>query len=383
VKAKYTVSPAVVDWVIGQIGTSTTPLNALDILKAWQTGVKTPTFDEIETVSKKTRIPLGYFFLQTPPKEKIKLMEYRTIASAESQIPSRDLIDTIIDMEQIVDWTREYLISESSEINPIVGKLKNETNIAVIADYIRQVLDLSVNWFETTEASFNYLRDRMSETGIIIMLSGIVRNNTHRPLNIDEFRAFTIIDTFAPLIFINATDSASGRLFSLLHEFTHICLGVNNLFNDRYSSGKGVNKLETLCNAIAAEILVPSSIFGNAWNNSNSQLTSIDETIEKVARFFKCGNVIIARKALDTGKIDLATYDEIVRKAIQRYKEQKLTPKNGGGDFYRTKKNRIDKRFFTFVVDSVSRGKTLYSEAFKLTDTNRHTFSELIEKMNA
>ena len=153
-KGTYTVSSAVFDWVIGQLGTHTTQLNSLNLLKEWRTGAKTPTFIEIEGVSRKTHIPLGYFFLQTPPKEEIKLMEYRTIASVESKNPSRELIDTIVDMEQIVDWTRDYLIAEGSEVNPIVGNLKNETDIAVIARYIRQVLELSVNWFETTKDSF-------------------------------------------------------------------------------------------------------------------------------------------------------------------------------------------------------------------------------------
>ena len=222
----------------------------------------------------------------------------------------------------------------------------------------------------------------MSEASIIIMMNGIVRNNTHRPLDINEFRSFTIIDTYAPLIFINATDSASGKLFSLLHEFVHICLGVSDLYNDRYSTYKGVNKLETLCNAVAAEILVPDSLFDNTWDTFTNQFTSIDETLGRVARFFKCGRIIIARKALDAGKIDHATYDEIVRKAIKHYNEQKQTKNTPGGDFYNTKGSRIDKRFFTFVVDSVSQGKTLYSEAFRLTDTNRHTFSELVERMN-
>lgn len=310
-------------------------------------------------------------------------MEYRTIASAESGNASRDLIDTITDMEQIVDWTRSYLISEDSEVNPIVGKLKDETDITFIAGYIRTVLGLSINWFEMTENSFNHLRSRMSETGILVMMNGVVRNNTYRPLNIDEFRAFTVIDEYAPLIFINATDSESGRLFSLLHEFVHICLGMNNLFNDRYSTFNGVNNLETLCNAVAAEILVPSSLFGSTWNTQSVRATSIDEIIQKVSHYFQCGRIIIARKALDTKRIGQTTYDEIVRNAIQDFHERKQAKNNDGGDFYRTKASRIDKRFLTFVVDSVSRGKTLYSEAFRLTDTNRHTFAELVERMKS
>lgn len=382
-KATYTVSPAVVDWVIGQMGAHPTPLKSLDILKQWRTGAKTPTFNEIQDISKKTRIPFGYFFLQTPPKGEIKLMEYRTIASAESVNPSRELIDTIAEMEQIVDWTREYLIAEGSENNPIVGKFKNESGITVIAAYIRKVLGLSINWFENTDNSFNHLRNRMSEAGVIVMMNGVVRNNTHRPLNIEEFRAFTIIDSFAPLIFINATDSASGRLFSLLHEFVHICLGMDNLFNDRYSTFNDVNNLETLCNAVAAEILVPASLFGSTWNTQSLRATSIGEVVEKVAHYFRCGRIIVARKALDSGRLEQSTYDEIVRRAIQDFHEQKQSKKNTGGDFYRTKGSRIDNRFLTFVVDSVSRGKTLYSEAFRLTDTNRHTFSELVERMKS
>jgi Zn-dependent peptidase ImmA (M78 family) len=221
----------------------------------------------------------------------------------------------------------------------------------------------------------------MSEGGIIVMMNGVVRNNTHRPLNIDEFRAFAIADTFAPLIFINATDSKSGRLFSLLHEFVHICIGVDDLFNDKYSTDKGVSKLEILCNAVAAEILVPANLFCSTWESFASRSSSAVETIGRVAHFFKCGNIVVARKALDTGKISHVTYDTIVQNALKYYNETRKSEASGG-NFYNTKGSRIDKRFFTFVVDSVSRGTTLYSEAFRLTDTNRHTFSKLIERMN-
>lgn len=377
-KATYAVSPEVVEWVISQVGEHTEPLKSLN---QWKTGEKIPTFNEIQDISKKTRIPLGYFFLKTPPKEEIKLLEYRTIASEEFDNPSRDLIDTIADMEEIVDWTRDYLIAEGSEINPIVGKLKHETNVMVMAEYIREVLGLSIDWFKTTANSFNYLRDTISEAGVLVMMNGVVRNNTHRPLDINEFRAFTLIDEFAPLIFINAADSASGRLFSLLHEFVHICLGVDNLFNDnRYSTFNGVKKQETLCNAVAAEILVPASLFGSIWDAHSDQSGSIDEIVENVARYFTCGRIVIARRALDTGRIEQPAYDEIVRIARADFHKQKQTKKTGG-DFYRTKESRIDKRFLAFLVDSVSRGKTLYSEAFKLTDTNRHTFPKLVERM--
>ncbi|MGE4585602.1 MAG: ImmA/IrrE family metallo-endopeptidase [Sphaerochaeta sp.] len=102
-----------------------------------------------------------------------------------------------------------------------------------------------------------------------------------------------------------------------------MCLGVENLFNDRYSTSNSVNKLETLCNAVAAEILVPASLFGKIWNAQSIRATSIDEFIGKVAHYVKCGRIIVARKALDSGRIGQTTYDEIVRDAIQDFHEQK------------------------------------------------------------
>jgi Zn-dependent peptidase ImmA (M78 family) len=170
-------------------------------------------------------------------------------------------------------------------------------------------------------------------------------------------------------------------LFSLLHEFVHICLGVDDLFNDRHSTVKGVSKLEILCNAVAAEILVPTNLFYSTWESFISRSSSTEETIHKVSHFFKCGNIVVARKALDTGKISHVTYDNIVQNALKHYIENRKS-KDSGGNFYNTKGSRIDKRFLTFVVDSVSRGTTLYSEAFRLTDTNRHTFPKLVERMN-
>jgi Zn-dependent peptidase ImmA (M78 family) len=305
------------------------------------------------------------------------------VASLGSGNPSRDLIDTIADMEQIVDWTRDYLVSGGSEANTIVGKLKNETNVETIAKDIRTTLGISEDWFKTIEDHFKYLRTRISEAGVIVMMNGVVRNNTRRPLDINEFRAFTLIDAYAPLIFINATDSPNGRIFSLLHEFTHIYLGVDNLFNDRNGNNKGVSKLETICNAVAAEILVPSRLFGNIWDTMRSQSATLDVTIARVAHVFKSGNVVIARKALDAGKLTQPLYDRIVHDAILGFNAQKQAQKGNGGNYYKTKGSRIDTRFFAFVIDSVAQGKTLYTEAFRLTDTNRTTFSKLVEGLHA
>lgn len=72
-----------------------------------------------------------------------------------------------------------------------------------------------------------------------------------------------LIDEYAPLIFINAKDSQTAQLFSLCHEMAHIWLGVPELLNtynhDLNSENNNIEneKLEKLCNQVAAEILLP------------------------------------------------------------------------------------------------------------------------------
>lgn len=59
-----------------------------------------------------------------------------------------------------------------------------------------------------------------------------------------------MVNKYAPLIFINSNDSDGGKLFSSLHEMAHFRLGINSLFNGRYSFDKNTNKTEILCNAL-------------------------------------------------------------------------------------------------------------------------------------
>ena len=63
----------------------------MDNIRHWLDGTKTPTFKQIEDFSKKSNIPLGYFFLETPPVEQLQLLDYRTVDSIHLANPSRNL----------------------------------------------------------------------------------------------------------------------------------------------------------------------------------------------------------------------------------------------------------------------------------------------------
>lgn len=382
-RVDVSISKDILEWVISRIHMEDVSSTVTQRLLQWYNGEKIPTFNQVEETSRATGIPLGYFFLTMPPKEDLSLLDYRTVDSLELQKPSRNLIDTIHNMEQIQDWAKEELASAGASTLEYVGSLKDNKQSNSFVSKVRDILDLSVDWFmqsKTPDDSYRRIRTKISDAGVIVMMSGIVGNNTHRTLAIDEFRAFAIVDDYAPLIFINSNDSINGRLFSLLHEFVHILMGKNNFYNDRYSAHGQVNPAETICNAVAAEILVPDVLFVKKWSEEICQ-NNEEATIATLTKIFRCGTTVIARKALDHQFITKQLYNKIAQIAVQRYNEyRKKAKENPGGDFYKTAVSRIDQRFFRMLVGSVAEGRTLYSDAFRLTNTNRSTFHELREQ---
>ena len=375
------VKPEIINWILRTIQFDSVASSAVDLLNKWRTGEKTPTFNQVEDMSKKTNVPFGYFFLDKPPIEECPIVDYRTVNSLKIPEPSRNLIDTLDLMADIQNWMVEYVIENGQDELAYVGSAANTKDFKIIVNHIRDTMGLEKEWYMNSSNaadSFRYLRNRLDELGIIIMMNGIVGNNTKRKLDVDEFRAFTLVNKFVPLIFINTCDSDAGKLFSLLHELAHIWIGVDSFYNDSISSGDTDNENEIICNAVAAEILVPTDIFIEKWSGTKGTLS---EKLETLSRTFKCSQFVIARKALDNGKITRKNYFEMIAVITKKYtewKERKEIGKNSGGDFYRTLGSKLDHRLVNALASSAKEGRTQYTEVYRLTNTNRKTFGKLL-----
>ena len=368
---KLNIAPSVLQWVYSSYAEKIDD-NLSAKINSWILGEQKPTFTDIENLSKKTKVPFGYFFLNEPPKEDLPILEYRTVDSVEIAKPSRELIDTISYMEFVQSYLCEFRRENGYEKCEVVGTGKN-LSAQDLTKRVREILTLNKEWYKGIgEGSFNFLRSKLEDVGVIVMKNGIIANNTRRALNYREFRAFTMIDDYAPLIFINSTDTNNGQVFSLLHEFAHILLGESNFYNARISGTNTGKNDEIICNAVTAEILVPSDIFHVKWEREND--------IYKLAEYFRCSAIVIARKALDSNYINQNEYDNVCKFVIQKADEsrEKRKEQDSGGDFYITAKSRIDRHFFEAVYVGLSEGKITYTEAYRLTNTKRISFAGLI-----
>jgi len=301
-------------------------------VQQWLDGKKKPTVKQLEDFSKKVHLPFGYLFLTEPPKENLPIPFFRTNNPQATNV-SINVYDTILLMQQRQDWLKEYLKENEFEHLHFVGKYKKNQDVGEIVKDIRRTLDLKENWasqYQTWEDALNNLTHKIEETGIIIVFNGIVENNTHRPIKVEECRGFVLVDELAPFMFINNSDGKAAQLFTIVHELAHIWTGHSAGFDFRKLQPAN-DPIELLCDKVAAEFLVPENLFNQIWNEKPE--------IKYAARFFKVSEIVIARRALDVGKITrkmfFAFYDEYINREFIKKENQA-----GGGDFYATTKKK-------------------------------------------
>lgn len=354
----------------------------------WLNGEKDPTTKQAISLFNKLNLPIRYMFLSEPPKEELKLVEFRTIDSQKLvDSPSRELIDLYNNMSEIQDWMVDYSIFNELEPLSFVKCCDGINDKYSIAKIIMEVMRFSYEDLDKTSDSrilFNFIRKKCEEIGIIVMMNGVIGSNTHRKLDINEFRAFSMADKYAPLIFINSDDSLNARLFSLLHEIVHIFIGVDSLYNIHDYNSISVSNIEILCNAVAAEILIPDEYIKNEYKKINNQNKNIYNIINELKQVFLGSEYVLIRKLYDNKLISKDNYNTLIDKYKQEYVEQsKKKKKSKGGDYHTTLKTKIDGRLAVALNSSAENGFISYVDVYRMTYTNRNTFDRLIKNIRS
>lgn len=368
------INPQMLSWAIARAGKTVDELvRTLPKLPDWLNEEKQPTVKQLETFSKKVHLPFGYLFLPTPPKETIPFPYFRQGKRAPHNNVSLNVFDTILNIKQRQQWLSEYLQEEEQRPLSFVGRFTIKDNVTTICEDIRKTLELRKDWatnYKTKQEALQVLVERTEEAGVIIIINGVVGNSTRRRLDPEECRGFVIVDDWAPFIFINNTDAEGAKMFTLLHELAHIWLGKSAGF-DTNNMLPANDPVELLCDKVAAEFLVPETSFEAVWKREN------DFSI--LANKFKVSKLVIARRALDLGKISKPQFFKWYNAWREEWKEIKAKG-GGGGDFYNNQPNRVSLRFAALVDRAVQTENLSYREAYRLTGLHGDTYHNFINK---
>ena len=349
-------------------------------LESWKREEALPSLKDLEDFAKATYAPIGYFFLDEPPKEELTVPDFRTVGGTGVGVPSGGLLDTVYLCQRRQEWYREETRATGGEPLGFVGSMSTADDIVYSAKQIRAALKFNVKQRVGVGGRIGARRKLVGDVedvGILVMMSGVVGNDTRRRLDHTEFRGFALADPWAPLVFVNSTDGENAKIFTLAHEVAHIWLGQSALSNNSVAD-KPNHTVERWCNAVAAEMLVPSEIIREKYD----QTEDLDKIVDRLVRHFKVSKQVILRRIYDTGGIDRATFQKAYNKEKELAAKREEERKKGklGGDYYNNVLARAGKKFTFTLLASTLEGRTTTVTSRRLLDVWKASSIEKISQ---
>ena len=378
---RVAVSPEVLCWARERAGLDLADLQGkFPRLADWESASSQPTMRQLQDFAKATRVPYGFLFLPEPPVMPLPFADFRTIENQRRQGISPELMDTVHLMRRRQAWLREERMEAETGSVDFVGAASLASDPAAIGRDMRRVLGLVDGWAQrvpTWAAAVGELRKAVEGLGVMAVINGVVGNNTHRKLDVDEFRGFALSDPHAPLIFVNGADAKSAQMFTLAHELAHLWLGDAG---EGLSGFKGLQpgdgEVERFCDRAAAESLVPAAEILAAWHG----VADSEAPFEGLAGRFKVSPVVIGRRAMDLGLIERDEFFSFYHDYTQREYQEKQT-RTGGGDFYNNQDNRVGRLFASRLIRAAKEGHIGFKEAYDLTGLNAGAFQRYASKL--
>lgn len=348
----------------------------------WLAGDAHPTLKQLEDFARLAHTPVGYLFLPAPPALALPIPDFRTLRDQELAEPSADLLDTIYLCQQRQDWYREHARMQSEPALDFIGSVTRKNKPAAVAEQIRKTLGLSVaerKRLPSWDAALRQMIAQTEDAGILVMVNSVVGANSHRKLDVGEFRGFALSDDLAPLIFLNAADSKAAQMFTLAHELAHLWLGTSGVSSPNPAQTESL-AIETWCNRVAAELLMPMDDF----RAEHQPDAPVPDEIQRLARRYKVSSLVALRRIFDAGLLTEEQLWHHYRNEQELLRQLPAKTKGSGGDFYATLAVRASKRFSRAIINSTLEGHTLFRDAFRLLGVRKtETFYKAARELGA
>lgn len=381
---RINVDPAVVKWAVAYSRREPELRQKFgDNLAGWEAGKKQPTTNQLEQFAKAARIAPFYLYTSTIPDLSLDVPQMRTIGDEPVDDPSPGLTQTVYTCQSRQDWFLDFAELNDLEEVEFVGSLSLSDDPVDAAQTIRKQLGWDkIDRRDLTADNYRKrLADRAEDAGIMVMITGIVDNNTHWKLDPEEFRGFSLVDKRAPLVFVNSRDSLSAQAFTLAHEIAHIFLGESAVSApDDWRAPQ--HPVERWCNAVAAEILVPT-------DELVEQIGAREPlaTLGNLGRHFKVSRLVLLRRLHENNLIDQETFRNEYRRELlasrARRSKRDAGENSQGGDYYANVLRSVGRRFATEVcIDAKYQGTLLYDACRLLGLSNVKQLRKLGEALD-
>lgn len=229
------------------------PVSAEDI-RAWEGGQGQPTMAQLETLGEIYVCPVGYFFMDTVP-EVARPLSFRGLVEDKVERLSSLSRRSLERFVELAEWTVELIRRTGASwiIRLPLVRVEPRTQDA---GRLAQDYRVRLGWTEAVRAglrspqeAFAWWRRALEEQGIFCF---------ELPLDPADIRGASLWYEGYPFILVNRQDAeaATGRLFTLLHEFAHLISAEGDGIACDFRGVRKGESPEPFANRFAARMLL-------------------------------------------------------------------------------------------------------------------------------
>lgn len=287
-----------------------------------------PSFAQLKKAADIYKRPLAVFFLPQAPERQMAVHDFR-LQPGVSQRPYAPRLNTEIRQARL---RRDDALELAREIEQVTPSFKyratSDEKPEAVAMRVRQFLGISLE----QQYAIRRNEDALKAWKAAVEAQSVLIFETSR-IPQEEMRGVSLPADVLPIIILNGGDAHAGRIFTLLHELTHLLLrqgGVCDMVS--VEEGTPDARIEAFCNAVAGNVLVPTDALSAAVSQKDGNTWTMDE-LEALARRFSVSRYVILRRLLTIGRTSQAHYRAISAKLDeeqQRIKEKPRDASAGG-----------------------------------------------------
>jgi Zn-dependent peptidase ImmA (M78 family)/transcriptional regulator with XRE-family HTH domain len=319
-------------------------------IAAWESGDSAPTYAQLENLAYSLyKRPLAVFFLPAPPPEPKVKQEFRTLPDVDldqlaadtryqlrlahaHQISLRELNDGVNPVERKV--FKDIQLSEKVSVQNAAAKVRKHFGITMATQ----------SAWKTSEEALKTWRNLVEDAGVFVFKHSFKQKT---------ISGFCLADEEFPIIYLNNSTTKTRQIFSLFHELAHLLLKINAItkFDDSYIQylPQKEKRIEQFCNALAAELLMPSADF----DEQLKLLTDYkDQSIHALAQRYHVSREAVLRRILDRGLVEQKYYE-----AKAKQWSEEVGNGGSGGDYYATQSAYLGERYLQLVFSKHYQGR--------------------------
>lgn len=331
-------------------------------------GKRKPFYSDLKKLDSYLKRGIPFFFLEKMPKENIlpmfRLKNNNLRLSPETEINLRKYENLRKEIKYLLDGA-------SKNYERIISVYTIKLNPENVANEIREKFlfdDLNIKKGVSSKDVFEHIRRKIESNNIFVFKDSLE----------DSLRGCIFIkNELPPLILINSNDDKNAETFSLLHEFGHFLLDDEELDFD----GEGIRYNETVefwCNAFAYHFIMKNEFEVKENFTKENKVNLVDpENLAALSKKYKVSKHALMLRFCNLGIITPKEYYEFKNRFPYKFKDKN---KSKGGDYYKTNKDRLSRRYISLVHTNFSDGKISLTETFSyLHVKDIHRIDQLME----